>query len=176
MDKVWKMKKTLKKENEEKSSVINRKGVEVFSDEAIIKEYEHEFGQRLAHGKIDSCFAKYEESSNRLLKLLIDKALQVNEPDFTFDEVYEVCQSFKAGKSPSPTDFFPPEMLKNAGIGLLNKIKDVINAIKNNNKIPKEWEEVVIKTLYKKKGSRKLLELQRYISFVCHVQTSRKVT
>ena len=145
------------KETDDKSSVINKEGVEIFSDEAIIEEYEKEFSQRLSHRKIDPLLEEYEERSNELLNLLIKKASMTDEPDFTMDELKKAIRSFKNGKSPGP-DFIPAEVLKWAGDEYLEVILIVVNDIKNYVDVPLSWEELLIKTLYKRKGSKKLLE------------------
>ena len=149
--------KALTKETDDKSSVINKEGVEVFSDEAIIEEYEKEFAQRLSHRKIDPLLGEYEERSNELLNMLIKKASMTDEPDFTMDELKKAIMSFKNGKSPGP-DFVPAELLKWAGDEFLEAILNVVNDIKNYVDVPLPWEELLIKTLYKRKGSKKLLE------------------
>ena len=49
----WKLKKKLNSKDKARSSIINEKGVKVTSDEAIVKEYEKEFTNRLLHtGKL----------------------------------------------------------------------------------------------------------------------------
>ena len=156
----WKIKKSAGKVVDDKSSVINREGVEVFSDEAIVTEYENEFKHRLAHLKIDKSLENYEKRSHALLKLLLQEAMKNKEPDFTIKELIDGIMSFKNGKSPG-LDWFPAEMLKNAGMELLEMILEVLNYIKNTLNIPSSWEEVLIQTLYKKKGSKKLLENYR---------------
>ena len=158
VDKFWKIKKAATWESEEKSSVINKEGVEVFSDDAIIKEYESEFIQRLSHRKIDPVLEEYEERSNELLKMLIEKASMTDEPDFTMEELKKARMSFKNGKTPGPPDFVPAEVLKWAGDEYLEVILNVVNDLKNSVDVPKSWEELLIKTLYKRKGSKKLLE------------------
>ena len=158
VDRFWKIKKAMTWESEEKSSVINKDGVEVFSDDAIIKEYEAEFIQRLSHRKIDPLLEEYEERSNELMRMLLEKASKTDEPDFTMEELKKARMSFKNGKSPGPPDFVPAEVLKWAGDEYLEVILIVVNDIKNSVDIPQSWEELLIRTLYKRKGSKKLLE------------------
>jgi hypothetical protein len=158
----WKIKKSAGKVVDDKSSVINREGVEVFNEEAIITEYENEFKHRLAHFKIDKSLETYEKRSHDLLKLLLQEAVKRKEPDFTIKELIDGIMTFKNGKSPG-RDWFPAEILKNAGIELLEMILEVLNYIKNTLNIPSSWEDVLIKTLYKKKGSKKILENYRGI-------------
>ena len=158
VDKFWKIKKAVTKENDEKSSVVNKEGVEIFSDYAIIKEYEKEFSQRLSHGKIDPLLERYQEKSNKLLEMLLEKASMTAEPDFTMEELKKARSSFKNGKAPGPPDYLPAEAIKWAGDEYLEMVLWVVNDIKNNLDIPISWEELVIKTLYKRKGSKKLLE------------------
>ena len=73
------------------------------------------------------------------------------------DELKKAIRSFKNGKSPGP-DFIPAEVLKWAGDEYLEVILIVVNDIKNYVDVPLSWEELLIKTLYKRKGSKKLLE------------------
>ena len=75
-------------------------------------------------------------------------------------ELRAAIMSFKNGKSPG-RDWFPAEILKNAGVELLDMILAVVNSIKSTVETPASWEDVLIQTLYKKKGSKKILENYR---------------
>ena len=73
---LWKLKKKLNGKDNARSSIINEKGVEVTSDEAIVKEYEKEFTNRLAHRKIDHSL-RYQEITNSLANLLTEEFIQL---------------------------------------------------------------------------------------------------
>ena len=159
--KFWNIRKIATKGGDDKSSVITKDGVEVFDGPAIIPEYEKEFQARLNHREMVPILKRYEEVSNELFELLLDKSILSSEPDFTLLELTKVISRFKKGK-PGP-DLFPYEVLKYAGEGLLKKVLAVLNKIKNELVVPDEWLDVIIKTLYKNKGSKKLLEYYRGI-------------
>ena len=167
VDQFWKMRKSVNTRSEEKGSIISPDGVELFTSEAIIEEYRKEFQQRLSHRVIDPAFKEYEELSNKLLRLRLQmECIKRNEPDFAFEEVEKVFKSFKYGKSCGP-DFQPPDILKKAGRDLISAATRVFNNIKNTLKTPKEWVDMIIKTLFKNKGSRKRLKYHRGIFLTC---------
>ena len=96
----WKMKKKLGKSCDGKTSLINDKGVEVFSDAACLKEYEREFYTRLSPREIDPVLLEYEEATNRLERILTcDPLIPLDEPDFLDEEVEGVMKTLKNGKS-----------------------------------------------------------------------------
>ena len=83
-------------------------------------------------------------------------SLNPNKKDFTVAEVYESIMSFLSGKS-AGADKHPPDVFRNAGYNLLVAIRNVLNQIKNSMEIPESWANVIIVTMFKNKGSRKML-------------------
>ena len=164
----WKLRKSINSSNvEEKTSIITPDGIEVFNSEGIINEYRKEFKNRLSHRKIDPVLQEYEELTERLLQLrLTVECVKVNEPDFTFGEVESVVKVTKKGTSCGP-DLIPPDVFADAGSDLIEAITRVFNHIKNNAKTPDEWIPMLIKTLFKNKGSRKVLKYHRGIFLTC---------
>ena len=103
---------------------------------------------------------------NRLRKLRVKTAGEIQSPDFTFSEVKEIVScKLKTGKSTDPTGFIR-ELYKCAGDGLLLFILEMVNAIKKSKYIPNEWNTGWITTLKKKKGTSKKLDNYRGISIV----------
>ena len=103
---------------------------------------------------------------NRLRKLPVKTAGEIQSPHFTFSEVKEIVNcKLKTGKSTDPTGFIR-ELYKCAGDGLLLFILEMVNAIKKSKYIPNEWNTGWITTLKKKKGTSKKLDNYRGISIV----------
>ena len=94
--------------------------------------------------------------------ILKQASLNPNKIDFTIMEVYEAIMSFANGKSPGH-DKLPSDIFRCAGYNLLIAIQNVMNHIKNSMQVPESWANVIIVTLYKHKGSRKMLQYYRGI-------------
>ena len=95
-----------------------------------------------------------ENFQDRLCKLRVKTAGEIQSPDFTFSEVKEVISKLKTGKSTDPTGFIR-ELYNCAGDGLLLSILEMMNAIKKSKYIPDEWNTVWIRTLKKKRVLQK---------------------
>ena len=52
----------------------------------------------------------------------------------------------KKGKSPG-RDSIPPEIFINAGEKLENEILGIMNLIKQSNRIPSQWSQVMVSTI-----------------------------
>ena len=52
VDKFWKLKKAISQKTEERTTVINENGVELFDKRSILEEFKNEFKERLSHRKI----------------------------------------------------------------------------------------------------------------------------
>ena len=86
VDKFWKLKKKMSSNDRTKSSILVG-GTEIWNGPAIIKEYEREFINRLAHKQIRPEFADYEITTRKLLNLyLSESAASRSEPNFTDEE------------------------------------------------------------------------------------------
>ena len=84
------------------------------------------------------------------------------EPDFTSDELDKVLNSLKQGKAHGP-DRRPAEIYKHGGKRFRDLLLNIINMIKRTHVIPTQWEEMMITTIYKGKGTQKDLVNQRGI-------------
>lgn len=153
----WKLKKRLcPKATVERSSVVLENGDELSDDNAIRNAYREEFMNRLKHNEIDDRYGNYEIMSNLLCDLYVAASRAVLSPDFTIEEAWKVRQGLKNKKAPG-LDQITNEILKNAGDGLLEEMVAVINDMKNNSESPKQWNQVLITTLFKNKGTKKKL-------------------
>ena len=162
IDQFWKLRKRVLGYAEEPTSIVTKEGIEVFNDEAIVNEYRKEFVTRLSHRKIHPDYAEYQRKSMELFKMYMELTKNINdEADFTFEEVNTVLQKLKSGKA--YPDLIPPDIYKHAGPNLAAGITNTLNNIKNNASTPDQWDNMVIKPLYKNKGSRKVLKFHRGI-------------
>ena len=163
VNKFWKLKKSLSSKDQSKASIINRQDIELFSPEAIKKEYQLEFYNRLSHRTIDPLFSNFEKRSHDLFQLLLDiSSKSKDEPDFTLDEVWKATLTLNHPSSAGP-NFIPPEVYVNAGRGFYIRLTVLVNHVKNKLVVPPEWFDLLIVTLFKNKGSRKYLEYYRGI-------------
>ena len=165
-DQFWKLRKKVMGNTEERTSIITGDGVEVFDEASIINEYRNEFINRLSHRNIDPIFKEYETATNKLLQMQLNTTVtDRHEPDYTVDEVTTILHNLKAGKA--FPDKYPPEVFKHAGTNLIVGITNTLNNIKNSTTTPEQWEFMTIKTMFKNKGSRKVLKYHRGIFLTC---------
>ena len=83
----WKLKKKCGHSVSNRTSVLTSNGVEVFSDSAIIEEYEKEFVNRLLPRQIDPLLAEYQKTTNILESLLTQHSkILMEEPDFVLSD------------------------------------------------------------------------------------------
>ena len=168
VEQFWKLRKSINGSNvEEKTSIITPEGVELFDAKAIMNEYKKEFEKRLSHRKIHPELEEYEKLSERLIKLRMTlECMTRDEPDFTIQEVALVLKIPKKGTACGP-DLLVPDVFAEAGEDLVWAITKIFNDIKNQVITPSEWVQMLIKTLYKNKGSRKVLTYHRGIFLTC---------
>ena len=144
------------------TSIINDKGQEVFGEEGIKEVYRSEFYQRLKSRDIDHDLRRLQALTELLCHLLTTECSQIAEEDFNMDELDVVIEKLKKGGACGP-DNIPPEIFIEGGMPLKLYLLDILNNIKNSQKIPSQWNEVCITTIYKNKGVKKLLENHRGI-------------
>ena len=163
VDKFWKLKKTISLKDQSRASIINRQDTELFSPDAIKKEYEDEFTNRLSHKPIDPMFENFEKRSHDLFQLMLNKSCKCkDEPDFTIEEVWTATLTLNTPSS-AGTNHIPPEVYVKASRGFFVQLTAMLNKVKNELTVPPDWFELLIITLFKNKGSRKYLEFYRGI-------------
>ena len=161
MDAFWKLKKSYVNQSSLLSSVVNEQGIEVFGTSAILHEYRNEFEKRLTPSPIDVELKQFEELTLKLSEMCVEMSCRQRSKDFTEEELDEAIKQLNKGKS--CPDEFPPEVFIYGGQELRKFILEVVNLVKNDQKIPPKWAKFKITTLYKKKGSLKKLVNQRGI-------------
>ena len=159
----WKLKRSLNLKTEVGTSLVLKNGVEVFGTTAIREAYKEEFMYRLRNRTISPHLKGYEDLTNTLCQIYQEVGKQSNS-DLVFNrsDLIRVIKSISHNKAPGP-DGLPAEVFIHAGESLLESTVDIFNNIKRNACIPIKWNKVLIKTLYKNKGSVKDLENHRGI-------------
>ena len=153
----WKLKKSSGSKYNEKTSVIDKNGVEIFDDNAILNEYVKEFEARLSHRIIDEDLRTYQETTTKLMEKYLEIARKNKAPDFLPKETKQAMSSLMSGKSPG-ADMFPPEIMHNPSDYLVNAINNTLNNIKNGAQIPLSWVNVIVVTIFKNKGTKRKLK------------------
>jgi hypothetical protein len=159
----WQLcKKNRQSKNNMGTSVITEAGNEVFGEEMIKDTYVKEFQHRLRERQITPELKNYEDRTKLLCNLLVEQSKSVKVPDYSEEEFNKVTKKLKKKKS-CGRDKIPPEIPMNWGDQMKKLCINVMNSIKHTHEIPDQWIEVLISTLYKNKGSRKMLVNQRGI-------------
>ena len=153
----WKLKKSLDLKTEVGTSIVLQSGVEVYGESAIKEAYKDEFRYRLRTRTINEDLQSYENLTNALCKLYGEVGSTQSNMKFTTSNLARVIKTLSKKKAPGP-DGLPAEVFIHAGRELISSITEIFNNIKVTSSIPKKWNKVNIKTLYKNKGSQKDLE------------------
>ena len=161
LDGFRKLKKKYVNKSSVVSSVLNENGVEICSESGILHEYKTEFYNRLQPCEIAKEWKNFEELTVRLSALCVEVSGNNKSPDFTDKELDSAISELKSGKS--YPNSFPPEVFIHGGKELRQFLLQVSNRIKNEQKIPIQWMQMKIATMYKNKGSMKMLVNQRGI-------------
>lgn len=82
-----------------------------------------------------------------------------------FTEVLSAMKCLKDNKSPGP-DGLPTELLKQGGCLITRHLHKLIYYIWQNEKIPQEWKDYNIVTIYKKKGNKSMCGNSKGISLL----------
>ena len=86
--------------------------------------------------------------------------------NYQVEEVQRAIKELKLGKSVDPTGLIR-EVFIPGGSGLVHSIAAMFNAFKKNFDVPSQWDDILITTMFKKKGSWKKLDNYRGI-FICN--------
>ena len=161
----WKVKKAADKNIKkvrESPNVVKENGVEIAGDKAITEAYREEFQHRLRNREPKKGWEDHvKETNNDLHAWLNEKGSKSSTP-FELDSLAKIVKKVKKGKSPG-IDRYPPEFFLYMGKGLLRSLLELFNFIKDKREIPDQWNSMMIVTIYKNKGSKKMLKNYRGI-------------
>ena len=110
---------------------------ELFGEIAIVNAYKEEFSYRLRNRKIEDGLEEFQTSLELLVSLYLEHAETVRLQDnFTHEELIEIIGNLEKKKAPGIIDGVTTELLKAAGIGLIEALLDIFNFMKNNVVVP----------------------------------------
>ena len=161
----WKMKKSADKSLKADTSftVMKDNGIEVTGAELINQAYKEEFQHRLRTRQPHDGWEEYVKEVNQVIRnWLKSESESTSSPPFTDEELDKVISRLKKGKCPGLDDY-PPELFMYAGPGTRKALLSILNQIKTSRETPEQWNYLKIVTIYKNKGSKKVLKYYRGI-------------
>ena len=159
----WKLKQAADKKLVEETvySVKKENGVEITGEKGIMDAYREEFQYRLRTREPPEEWKQYVEETNKTIREWLSSDAE-SSPPFTREELDKAIGKLRNGKK-SGMDGYPPELFIHAGEGTRASILKLFNDIKACRQIPEQWNVMMIVTIYKKKGCKKMLRYYRGI-------------
>ena len=159
----WKLKQAADKKIADESvfSIVKESGVEVMGEKAIIDAYKEEFQHRLRTRDPHEGWEQYVEETNKTIRDWLNSDGESSSP-FAIEELDKAIDKLRKGKKPG-IDGYPPELFIYAGGGTRRSILELFNHVIAHGQIPKQRNIMMIVTIYKKKGSKKMLRYYRGI-------------
>ena len=161
-DKFWKLCKKSRNSSLSSTSIQTEDGVELYGEEQIRKAYRDEFIHRLRQRSMIPELKGYEEKTNKMCALYLELSKRSPIPNYDRKELESIYSGLKKGKSPG-RDKIPAEIYVNGGENFQKEVITTLNSLKNNMHIPQQWEDILMPTIYKNKGTRKRIVNQRGI-------------
>ena len=162
---IWKIRKKNQAKIETMYPVQDKEG-EMISEKTAIQDryieyYEELLKNRTPHDEYEMHAKTIEEEFKHNLCNKSYEKEKINEP-FSMKELDEIIKSLKISKSPGP-DEIPYELIINSGSNMKENLLSMYNHFWNEEEIPTELTNVIIKSLYKGKGTTADLQNQRGI-------------
>ena len=162
---LWQLRKRIQSKIETMYPVQDKNG-EMISEKSAIQNryseyYEELLKNRCPHNEYEMHANIIEEEFRHNLNNVSYDYQKINQP-FTMKELEDVIKMLKCAKSPGP-DEIPYELIINAGSNMKQNLLDMYNYFWKEEEIPTELTKVIIKSLYKGKGTTADLQNQRGI-------------
>ena len=167
--KFWKVKKKLFPRLNVPHAVIDNSGNEVTDPFNIKTLYQSEFEYCLRKRNIKAKLKEHESAVNELCNTRPENARCNTSSNYQVEEVQTAIKELKLGKSADPTGLIREAFIR-GGSGLVHSITAVFNAFKKNFDVPSQWDDSLITTMFKKKGSWKKLDNYQGIFIVTILQ------
>ena len=165
-NKIFKFRKKLFNYREDHATaILNQQGKEVTDDKEIKEANLRYFKALLQNRKPKSGFKRIYKRHNKIFKAILKKTLRKhhkNDRDFTMKELEIAIKSSKKRKCQDPHGLVY-EVLIEGGFDLKKSILLMMNSSHKMSVFPKSWYTLVIKTIFKNKGSFKDLSNWRGI-------------
>ena len=147
--------------DEAASELMLENGIEVSGKEAVLEAYREEFKHRLRTREPHDGWIHHVEEVNRVIRNWL-KGPSATSPPFDDSEIDAAISKLKKGKCPGVDDY-PPDLFIQSGKGVRTSLRQLFNQIKESREIPDQWNYMKIVTIYKQKGSKKMLKYYRGI-------------
>ena len=138
------------------TSIISATGTEIFGDELILGAYKREFQHRLRRREIAPELENYQQRRELLCNLYVQEAKKIKDPPYSTDELKKAKLKLKRRKA-NGRDGIPAEIYLTESENLDRLVLHILNSIKDADVIPDQWTNIMVTTIYKNKGSKKLL-------------------
>ena len=159
----WKFKKRMDnkiKQNEIANGMKNKNNV-LITDNEEIKGIFSEFYENLFKVEDnDTQATTWNKHMMTMIEKLSTFESEQTQQEYTKDEIQEKIKSLKK-KRTNDTQGWNNILIKNAGEDVINSIAILFKKIDKQSKIPDEWEEIIIKSIYKNKGEKSDMENRR---------------
>ena len=150
------------KTNNTPTAIQNQNGMLVTTSQEIKSATMIHLKKVLEDRPIKNGLEEYQDERELLCKQRIKIASKSKTPDWTEYDVQNVIKSLKKKKSRDPHGY-SNELLQNGGIDVVLAIVKLMNGIKKAQIFPECLKECNITCLYKNKGSRKDMNMNRGI-------------
>ena len=147
------------------TAVINEQGKELVEQKEILEEHETYFEKLLTNREPDDKYKNHVKSVEKLFsKVIQSQKGQRRKYDAPFEmwELEKVLKSLKVKKSPG-VDSISNEIYTSSGYEFKSSVLKAINKVFTTGQPPKDWRKIIVRTIYKKKGNRKVLKNWRGI-------------
>ena len=160
----WDFKRKLERKKEEQvTGMIDKDGNVVEGREEIMKVYE-DFYKNLVKIKVANTKEEkdIEERIRMQMKEVEAKGNEHTPIEFEQEEITRAIRQLTCGKA-GDGDNWTNEMIRNGGEEMSNSIRKMYNKISKERELPKQWEKMKIRSIFKNKGSRKEMKNRRGI-------------
>ena len=163
----WKFKKRMDKKTTQKESacgMLNDEGIMVTKEEEIKKVYTQFYENLFKPETIDH---EIERRNNYLINIIKTLAKHESkkeknkiENQVNKEEIEDKINKLKK-KRTNDSQGINNILIKNAGRDFIDSLVIFFNEIRNYQEIPVEWEELLVKSIYKNKGSKNEMDNRR---------------
>ena len=162
----WEFKKRMDKKGKQKEMVcgmMNKEGKIVNSKEDIKTIYKDFYTELFSVNEGNSDATKNDEIIFNTINIIAKTSNAINGGENNEITEREIVNNIKKLKNKPTTDIqgWSNELLKNSGTDISKSINIILNEIGQQQIIPIEWEELIVKSIYKNKGNRNDIENRR---------------
>ena len=158
----FKQKIDRREKGETPSAMVNKEGKECYEREEI-REIFQDFYQELFQKEepINETEKKAMEITENVFLNIMEEAEKPKRKEQIDEETVKKCLRELKNKSSLDYNNISNKILKNAGKDMIDSLTIIFKEIDNSNHIPTAWEDMIIKSIYKGKNSKKEMDNRR---------------